>query len=758
MAKARSLPMRFHLPFFLTLISATGALAAEPPAGHSAHGEAFNEGPRQAAVLMGGTGEVHFPSSTKSGEAQAFFEQGVGQLHGFWYFEAERSFRQAATLDPDCAMFYWGMAMANVNNKDRAKGFLAKAVERKDKATDREKLWIKTLENYYQEDKRDDKQRELDFIRDLEEIVQSDPTYTEAKAFLAWKIWHAKSKAPISSPMAVNALLDQVFEASPNHPAHHYRIHLWDGFKPSQALKSAAVLGQSAPSIAHMWHMPGHIFSKLKRYDDAAWQQEASTRVDHAYMMKNLILPDQIHNYAHNEEWLVRTFNELGRASDAVALAKSLIANPRHPKINTLDKGSSSASYGRTRLIDTLIQWERWSQLEELCRSHSPWLPKAVQEGHEALRLRGLGLAQFHLDRGEALDTTIAELKQFQVELKQKKIEDAKDEAKPKAEKPKEAASPAAKAKGKGKGKAGAGKKNEAKPKASDADKALAELQILAALIHEDADSAKKQLLTIKDEIPADRLARYWLAVEDPQKAIETANKINQNFAGLSTKASILALAGKPEDARKTIDQVRKVSFAADPTLPVAARLDALVESLDVKNGWRGKAPIRKDSGVRPELDTLGPIHWSPPMAPKWMALDLDLNPVNAATLERKPTLLIFYLGQSCTHCMEQMEAVLKRSKDLEKAGLQLVGVTPEPPSLAKRILDKHDVPFPIYCDPSLDMFRAFRAHDDFEQLLLHCVALIDSKNRIRWIDISYDPFMDLDFLIQESQRLLRLE
>ena len=79
---------------------------------------------------MGNTGKVSFPVSTGNPEAQAFFLQGVGQLHGFWYFEAERSFRQAAKLDPDCAMFYWGMAQANVENRDRAAKFIAEAVYR----------------------------------------------------------------------------------------------------------------------------------------------------------------------------------------------------------------------------------------------------------------------------------------------------------------------------------------------------------------------------------------------------------------------------------------------------------------------------------------------------------------------------------------------------------------------------------------------------------------------------------------------------
>ena len=94
--------------FALPLAAAEPATNAELLAGHSLHGEAFNEGPRQRAYLMEGTGRVHLPVTTKSEQARRFIEQGLGQLHGFWYFEAERSFRQAAALDHDCAIAYWG--------------------------------------------------------------------------------------------------------------------------------------------------------------------------------------------------------------------------------------------------------------------------------------------------------------------------------------------------------------------------------------------------------------------------------------------------------------------------------------------------------------------------------------------------------------------------------------------------------------------------------------------------------------------------
>ena len=122
----------------------------DPLEGHSHQGHAFNEGPRQAAYLMGGTGNVSFPVTTSSAQAQAFFNQGIGQLHGFWYFEAERSFRQMLQIDPDCAMAYWGMCLANTNNAQRAASLIYEALLRKDAVGEKERMWIEGYAAYYQ--------------------------------------------------------------------------------------------------------------------------------------------------------------------------------------------------------------------------------------------------------------------------------------------------------------------------------------------------------------------------------------------------------------------------------------------------------------------------------------------------------------------------------------------------------------------------------------------------------------------------------
>ena len=62
-----------------------------------------------------------------------------------------------------------------------------------------------------------------------------------------------------------------------------------------------------------------------------------------------------------------------------------------------------------------------------------------------------------------------------------------------------------------------------------------------------------------------------------------------------------------------------------------------------------------------------------------------------------------------------------------------------------------------MVANPELDVFKAYRAFDDFEDLALHGTYLIDEKGSILWHDISYEPFMEVEWLLDESKRLLGL-
>src|SRR5260370_42544533 len=175
------------------------------------------------------------------------------------------------------------MGKANTKSAKRAKDYRAEAAKRKMGIAEGESQYIDALDAFHKADAKQDKERHEALAKALERIIYKNPTDIEAKALLGLQLWLNRSHGtPIASHLAVDALLKEVLAVEPLHPCHHYRIHLWDDERPQNALDSAARCGQAAPAIAHMWHMSGHIFTDLHRYADAAWQQEASSRVDHA--------------------------------------------------------------------------------------------------------------------------------------------------------------------------------------------------------------------------------------------------------------------------------------------------------------------------------------------------------------------------------------------------------------------------------------------------------------------------------------------
>ncbi len=753
-----------NYPIFLIALSLPlAALAADPEttetaeptdellAGHSSHGEAFNEGPRQGAYLMGATGNVHFPITTTSAEVQVFFDQGIGQLHGFWYLEAERTFRHIAALEPECAMAYWGMAMANTNNRDRAKAFTEDAVERKESVSPREKLWIESLEHFYLDEEKDAKKRSRRLIRDLETIVYDYPDDIEAKAFLAVTIYQNNRHHPIGSHQAVNSLIQQVFDVNPMHPAHHYRIHLWDREKAERAVSSAARCGQSAPGIAHMWHMPGHIFSRLNRYADAAWQQEASARVDHAHMIRDRVLPDQIHNFAHNNEWLIRNLNYLGRVHDAIDLAKNMIELPRHPEYNLPSRRGRSSSYGRMRLMETLVRYELWDDLKDL--ANSVYLEPTEVDSDQIQRQNALGLAAYHQNDLEALKNAKEPLEKL---LEKKRLDrlDAADKAEAKAKDDKKQSREVAEAMAQAMLRHSGSIENlRAK---------LAELDLYVALLEDRPESAK-ELLEKTRGIPRERLAHIHLRLGDTEKAVEIIEKAKESSTNqvqvLATAIEIFHQAGKLEAATQAFKELQGIAGFVDLDIPIFQRLTDLAPDLGIPSQWQRPYQTPADVGNRPTLDSLGPFRWQPWTAPDFKLATAKGEERTLQDFEGKPLLLVFYLGYGCAHCVEQLNLLDPRVDEFAEQDISLAAISTEAlpelqASLAKSEL-LGELSFPLLANAELDVFKAFRAHDDFENTPLHGTFLIDADGNVRWQDVSYEPFTDIDFILKESKRLL---
>lgn len=764
-------------------------------AGHSFHGEAFNEGPRQAAYLMSGMGHVQFETSTTNELAQRFINQGIAQLHGFWYYEAERSFRQAAVLDPQCGMCYWGMALANVENRKRSREFIAQAVALKSSASEREKLYIEAWEKYCRDE--DDKGKKIEkkdraeaYTRDLESIVLKYPQDVEGRAFLALQLWqNERNGLPIVSHLAIDSVLQDVFDADPMHPAHHYRIHLWDRPQPENAVASAALCGQSLPGIAHMWHMPGHIYSKLHRYHDAVWQQEASARVDHAHMMRDRVLPDQIHNFAHNNEWLIRNLIKIGRVDDALALAKNMLELPRHPKYNTLKKGS--AKYGRERLLLVLSTYRLWPELIEFAET------EYLQPGDDAeLTLendRYLGIAFALNDQSKLaadvadklatqLSQTKSELDQLQSQEKRNKqsSEAANKEAADKEATDESEATAAAPAQNDTQGasdeadkqKAEANRKRREKERTDrikqlnetqkQLEKAIASVQSAQAAAEK--DWAKALELWEKSDLSDKLLKAEWLAQAGKvSEALELLDKdIEANPGEVpnhAVKTWLLYLHQGRSEASATFEVTAELAATADLNTPLLARLLPVAVELDHDEQWANAYQPAADTGQRPPLDTLGPFRWHPYMAPDFAVLDTQDSQVQLKQFSGKPTLVIFYLGFGCLHCIEQLHEFSPQAARFRESGIDIIAISTEELGSLRAALDTYSKPLdiPLHADPELLAFKAYRCFDDFEQQPLHGTFLIDPSGRVLWQDISYEPFMDVEFVMRESHRLLEL-
>ena len=742
----------------------------EVEAGHSYHGEAFNEGPRQAGWIIDGMPKITFPTSTQSESAQKFFEQGIGQLHGFWYLEAERSFRQAIAEDPEMAIGRWGLAMANINNPKRARGFIDEAMKlRTSKTGDREKRYIEALDRltekvFGDDDKRGKDQKKLDkqkrterYIADLESLLHEYPDDLEAKAFLVLAIWMGdRDGVKLTSRYAVDALLDQIFDVDPMHPAHHYTIHLWDSNHPENAIESAAKCGPSSPGIAHMWHMPGHIYSRLKRYNDAAWQQEASARVDHAHMIHSRLMPDQIHNFAHNNEWLVRNLLYVGRVGDALDLSRNLISLPRHPKYNSPSK-SGSSKFGRQRLIQTLTQYELWDQL--LGELSGDALSASDDAALQDDWMGWIAVAHFKAKLGKPADGAriLRSLQRRRLALQGEMLDLAESASKKKTDESEHPGAPETK-----------DVVQDSPTSRADLKKRVESLNGVIARVAAAAASRRKDSKAFKTHAGNAKLdaitEAQWLArTGDLDEAIKRVQKSVKENTGqvrpLAVLVDLLWENGQKEEAVKEFETLRRVAGVADLETPILARLSFVAREAKADGDWRITSEPASDLGERPPLDTLGPFRWHPYASEPWEARRADDTISASGDYDGKPRIVIFYLGFGCLHCMEQLKALEPKVEQFKELGIELVAISSESVEELKTGQENFDaeMSIPLLSDADQNVFKTFGCWDDFESQPLHGTFLIDASGDVRWQDIGYEPFMEIDFLISESKRLLEL-
>jgi len=696
---------------------ASEADPATPAAGHSIHGEAFDDGPRQAGSLLPGMGTTHFPVTSGCDSAKSFCNQGVAQLHSFYYFEAERSFRQAAKLDPACAMAYWGLAMANVNNPRRARPFLKDARDRAAGASRRETLYLDALDALYAEGGTETT-RKQNHLLGWETLVQEFPDDPDARAWLAMTAWQ---NGATGSRQSVDVVLDSVQALGPTHPgAHHYRIHLWDGAKPARAEKAAAAYGPAAAGVAHAWHMPGHTYTGLKRYADAAYQQEASARVDHSAMARDRIMPFEIHNYAHNNQWLATSLSHVGRAREAVRVARNLVDQPRDPAKNRKDDGGSAQRSGRLRWSEVLCRYELWDDLIAATKTGDlDWSDVPAERKQKAY---ALGLAYAGKADAVNLASQIGALKTLG-------DEDAKAK------------------------------------RGSTVETALAELQGHERLLKGDVGPAFERFAKATEMRP-ESLARAHLSARNYGSAEAVARSAVSTQPGqvppLAALVEVLHACGKTADAQTAYRQLTTLGRRADLDTPVFRRLAAVVAAWKAESGWVAPPETATDdvAAGRVDLTTLGPLDWTPTAAEALSGIDSAAATWDLATHRGRNVVVLFFLGGKCPHCLQQLQAFAKEYEALKASGTDVVAVSTDDPAAVGTLKENREgvaFPMPILADPTHEAFRRYRSYDDFEDRPLHGIYLIDAAGGVRFRRVSAEPFLDTDFIKAEAARVSRL-
>ena len=339
--------------------------------------------PTPAARLMDGMGKVDFTITTKSKEAQAFFNQGVAQLYGFWFVEAERSFLEGAKLDQNAAMAYWGIAMAapgtflpmyqlaltpnpapvasSNSPESRARAAIAKALGLRDSVTPRERLYIEAVAARHN---RASRNPDAAYIAVMRRLVESSPDDLEAKSILALALengYDATAKSPRAGTSESLRLLRQVLAKDPNHVgANHFLIHGLEGSKDIRsALPVAKRYAALAPNIPHVLHMPGHVYAQTGMFDEAVKAFLSAAAKEREYISADPRYSKV--SYIHNEILLLHVLGSQGRYRDAMSRITDLMS----AKENVADRETAELFYrvGWFALMKTLVRFEKWHEI-----------------------------------------------------------------------------------------------------------------------------------------------------------------------------------------------------------------------------------------------------------------------------------------------------------------------------------------------------------------------------------------------------------
>lgn len=337
----------------------------------------------KGARLFPDLGTLHYPVTTSSKEAQAYFDQGLRLAYGFNHDEAARSFAKAAELDPSCAMCYWGVALTLGPNynvpmlPERTRTMweaLNKAQAQAPRATPKEQALIAALAKRYKgpEPLEPEAQQPYNeaWAKAMREVAKQYPDDDDIQVLFAeslmdlnpWKLWTADGK-PAEGTQEIVATLERVLARSPEHPgANHYYIHAVEASPlPDRALTSARRLAGMMPGAGHVVHMPAHIYQRVGMYAAASEQNRRAVEVDRRYLERTTP-PGYYPMYVgHNYGFLAYSASMEGRAEESI-MASRESAKALPPEMLEMMPG---IDFFAAEPLLVLVRFGRWNEILE---------------------------------------------------------------------------------------------------------------------------------------------------------------------------------------------------------------------------------------------------------------------------------------------------------------------------------------------------------------------------------------------------------
>ncbi len=331
--------------------------------------------------LYDGLGSYTRKISTKSAEAQKYFDQGINFYFGFNHGAALRAFQAAETIDPDCAMNYWGAALAcggdiNFPGVPPAMAELAwkqiqLAREHANHASPVEQDLIAALAGRYVQHQPDDRalldQAYADAMRTAWKKYPDDPDvgslFAESMMDLRpWDQWTADGKREPGTD-EILATLESVLKNRPQHPfANHLYIHALEASPhPERALPAADRLGDLQPGLAHEVHMPSHIYIRVGHWEDAVTANLNAVAADRRYRSvfgepKGFV----VLYAAHNHQMLAYAAMMTGQKQLAVQHIRAMIQGIPEPEIK---ENAMLVEAYCAEPYEVLIRFGQWEEI-----------------------------------------------------------------------------------------------------------------------------------------------------------------------------------------------------------------------------------------------------------------------------------------------------------------------------------------------------------------------------------------------------------